>query len=61
MLPFCATRSCSKTRAFYQDRLGTNLAKAEKEDRFFSQEGGMNDQGLIFFLPNATWLQPPAW
>ena len=21
----------------------------------------MNDQGLIFFLPNATWLQPPAW
>ena len=25
------------------------------------QEGGMNDQGLIFFLPNATWLQPPAW
>ena len=23
-------------------------------------EGGLNDQGLIFFLPNATWLQPPG-
>merc|ERR1712151_1137426 len=23
-------------------------------------EGGVNDQGLIFYLPNMTWLQPPA-
>ena len=23
-------------------------------------EGGLNDQGLAFFLPNATWLQPPG-
>lgn len=25
------------------------------------QEGGLNDQGLIFFLPNMTWLQPPGY
>jgi len=24
-------------------------------------EGGLNDQGLIFFLPNMTWLQPPGY
>ena len=24
-------------------------------------EGGLNDQGLSFFLPNMTWLQPPGW
>lgn len=23
--------------------------------------GGWNDQGLIFFLPNMTWFQPPAF
>lgn len=23
--------------------------------------GGANDQGLTFFLPNASWMQPPAW
>jgi len=25
------------------------------------QEGGLNDQGLIFFLPNMTWGQPPLY
>jgi hypothetical protein len=25
------------------------------------QEGGLNDQGLIFFLPNMTWGQPPFY
>lgn len=24
------------------------------------QEGGANDQGIVFFLPNMTWLQPPG-
>ena len=24
-------------------------------------EGGLNDQGVSFFLPNMTWLQPPGW
>jgi hypothetical protein len=24
-------------------------------------EGGLNDQGISFFLPNMTWLQPPGW
>lgn len=24
-------------------------------------EGGWNDQGLIFFLPNMTWIQPPGY
>ena len=25
------------------------------------QEGGLNDQGISFFLPNMTWLQPPGF
>eukprot|EP00117_Sycon_ciliatum_P036358 scpid35682/ scgid27380/ len=25
------------------------------------QEGGLNDQGISFFLPNMTWLQPPGY
>lgn len=25
------------------------------------QEAGLNDQGLIFFLPNVTWGQPPYY
>ena len=25
------------------------------------QEGGLNDQGLVFFLPNMTWGQPPFY
>lgn len=25
------------------------------------QEAGLNDQGLIFFLPNMTWGQPPYY
>eukprot|EP01046_Picozoa_sp_COSAG06_P003940 COSAG06_NODE_158_length_21760_cov_36.036979_8_plen_300_part_00 len=25
------------------------------------QEGGLNDQGIIFFLPNMTWGQPPFY
>ena len=25
------------------------------------QEAGLNDQGLIFFLPNMTWGQPPFY
>ena len=24
-------------------------------------EGGLNDQGIAFFLPNMTWLQPPGY
>ena len=25
------------------------------------QEGGLNDQGISFYLPNMTWLQPPGY
>jgi hypothetical protein len=46
--PQNASRLHSRTASFCMERSGY-------------QEGGMNDQGLIFFLPNATWLQPPAW
>merc|ERR1712070_447906 len=24
-------------------------------------EAGLNDQGISFFLPNMTWLQPPGY
>eukprot|EP00928_Gymnodinium_smaydae_P075106 TRINITY_DN58111_c0_g1_i1.p1 TRINITY_DN58111_c0_g1~~TRINITY_DN58111_c0_g1_i1.p1 ORF type:complete len:673 (+),score=94.79 TRINITY_DN58111_c0_g1_i1:51-2069(+) len=36
-----------RTASFCMERSGYN-------------EGGLNDQGLIFFLPNMTWLQPPG-
>lgn len=36
-----------RTGSFCMERSGYN-------------EGGLNDQGLVFFLPNMTWLQPPG-
>ena len=41
------TRLVGRTGSFCLERSGYN-------------EGGLNDQGMIFFLPNMTWLQPPA-
>merc|ERR1719203_1804438 len=38
-------RLLGRTGSFCMERSGYN-------------EGGLNDQGLIFFLPNMTWLQP---
>ena len=37
----------ARTASFCTERSGWN-------------EGGANDQGLAFYLPNGTWLQPPG-
>jgi alpha-L-arabinofuranosidase len=38
----------ARTASFCTERSGYN-------------EGGANDQGLAFYLPNGTWLQPPGY
>ena len=38
----------ARTASFCTERSGYN-------------EGGANDQGLAFYLPNGTWLQPPGF
>ena len=42
-----AGRLKGRTGSFCMERCGYN-------------EGGLNDQGMAFFLPNGTWLQPPG-
>eukprot|EP00040_Diaphanoeca_grandis_P029054 m.169180 g.169180 ORF g.169180 m.169180 type:complete len:708 (-) comp31555_c0_seq2:346-2469(-) len=43
-----ASRIKGRTASFCMERSGYN-------------EGGLNDQGISFFLPNMTWLQPPGY
>ena len=41
-------------------RLQLGRAASFCMERAGYNSGGWNDQGLIFFLPNMTWLQPPG-
>lgn len=45
---FRSSRLLGRAASFCLERSGYN-------------EGGWNDQGLVFYLPNMTWLQPPAY
>ena len=45
---FNNTRLLGRAASFCLERSGYN-------------EGGLNDQGIAFFLPNMSWLQPPGW
>ena len=54
-----------KKRSFYQDRLGTNLGKLKKRDRFFSGDGpdaaaGLDGLSQVRFRLSArdTWQTP---
>ena len=43
------TRMAVRTASFCMERSG------------HYEDSMLNDQGLSFFLPNATWLQPPGY
>jgi hypothetical protein len=47
----------------YSDKPNRLLGRAASfcMERAGYNSGGWNDQGLIFFLPNMTWFQPPAY
>ena len=47
----------------YSDKPHRLLGRAASfcMERSGYNSGGWNDQGLIFFLPNMTWFQPPAY
>lgn len=47
----------------YADKPDRLLGRAASfcMERAGYNSGGWNDQGMIFFLPNMTWFQPPAY
>merc|ERR1712110_1161923 len=50
------------TNMLFTDGVGRLFGRAASFclERSGYNEGGLNDQGLLFYLPNATWLQPPG-